>query len=97
MLDRHQISYAQYDLVRQNLLKKGLLIRKTDLVLEKDLKQIEETIQTLQKYVEQITNSKKPRYPSLKKMKLKYNDRFELSPFAREFIKFMINENVNQQ
>ncbi|WMX57705.1 MULTISPECIES: hypothetical protein [unclassified Peribacillus] len=50
---------------------KGILTTKTDLILEKDLKAIEESIKVLQKYVELITNPKKSNYPRLKVVKVK--------------------------
>ncbi|MEQ2528924.1 hypothetical protein WMO40_19825 [Bacillaceae bacterium CLA-AA-H227] len=93
VLSKHNITYEQYNLVRQNLVKKGVLTSKTDLTLEKDLKAIEEAIKELQNYAELITNPKKNKYPRLKSLKLQYNDRFELTKFGREFIKFIINAN----
>lgn len=35
VLGKHKITYEQYDLVRQNLVKKGLLISKTDLIVKR--------------------------------------------------------------
>lgn len=63
VIKKHNISYEQYDLVRQNLVKKGLLTSETDLVLEKDLKAIEDAIKELKNYVELITDPKKNKYP----------------------------------
>lgn len=92
VIQKHNITYEQYDLVRQNLVKKGILTTETDLVLEKDLKAIEEAIKDLQNYVELITDPKKNRYPRLKTLKLKYNDRLKITKFGKEFIQFIINE-----
>ncbi|MFE0507966.1 hypothetical protein ACWF7H_28975 [Peribacillus butanolivorans] len=94
VLIKHNITYEQYNLVRRNLVKKGILTTKTDLILEKDLKAIEESIKELQKYVELITNPKKSNYPRLKSLKLKYNNRFEITRFGREFIEFIINTKI---
>lgn len=92
VIKKHNITYEQYDLVRQNLVKKGILTTETDIVLEKDLKALEEAIKELKNYVELITNPKKDKYPRLKTIKLKYNDRFKITKFGREFIRFIINE-----
>lgn len=93
VLNKHNITYDQYNLVRQNLVKRGVLTSKTDLTLEKDLKAIEEAIKALQNYVDLITNPKKNNYPRLRSLKLQYNDRFEITKFGREFIKFIMNSN----
>lgn len=92
VIKKHKITYEQYELVRQNLVKKGILTTETDLVLEKDLKAIEDAIKELKNYVELITNPKKNNYPRLKTLKLKYNERFKITKFGREFIRFIINE-----
>lgn len=94
VIKKHNITYEQYDLVRQNLVKKGLLTSETDLVLEKDLKAIEVAIKELKNYVELITDPKKNKYPRLKSLKLKYNDRFKITKFGREFIQFIINDKL---
>lgn len=57
--NKHNITYEQNNLVRPNLVKRGVLTSKTDLTLEKDLKAIEEAIKKSQKYVDLITNPKK--------------------------------------
>lgn len=84
-----------HNLVRQNLINKGVLTVKTDLVIDKDLEEIEEAYNRLKKSVEMLKDGldpKKKTYPKLKDLKLKHDDRFEITKFGKEFIQFIINE-----
>ncbi len=51
VLDQHDISYEQYELVRRNLVRKGILTTKTNTYLEINLEAIEDAINALQKYL----------------------------------------------
>ncbi|OFD66078.1 hypothetical protein BWGOE6_04030 [Bacillus mycoides] len=66
------ISYEQYETVRRNLVRKGILTTKTDVIIEKDLVAIEKAIAELQNFVKKATDQKnRSRLPALKILKLK--------------------------
>lgn len=95
VMEKHDITYEQYNLVRQNLINKGVLTVKTDLVIDKDLEEIEEAYKRLKKSVEMLKDGLDPKrktYPKLKDLKLKHDERFEITKFGKEFIQFIINE-----
>lgn len=93
VLDQHGISYEQYELIRRNLVRKGILTTKTNTILEKDLEAIEDAINTMQKYLQILKGEKKGSYPRLKQLKLKSKDNLEITKFGREFILYIINTN----
>ncbi|WP_313150483.1 hypothetical protein [Lysinibacillus capsici] len=94
VLDKHGISYEQYETIRRNLVRKGILTTKTDIILEKDLEAIEKAINELQSFVLKATNPKnKSRLPTLKGLKLKSKDTLELTKFGRDFIRYFLEEN----
>lgn len=45
VMERHGISYEQYEAVRRNLFRIGLLTTETDLNIEHDLKEVNETFE----------------------------------------------------
>ena len=93
VLDMHGISYEQYETIRKNLVRKGILTTKTDIILEKDLEGIEKAINELQKFVSMATNPKnKSKLPTLKKLALKSKDRLELTKFGKDFIRYFLEE-----
>ncbi|MGE6402800.1 hypothetical protein [Bacillus cereus] len=93
VLEMHGISYEQYETIRKNLVRKGMLTTKTDIILEKDLETIEKAINELQKFVSMATNPKnKSRLPSLKKLQIKSKDRLELTKFGKDFIRYFLEE-----
>lgn len=93
VLEMHDISYEQYETIRKNLVRKGILTTKTDVILEKDLAEIEKAINELQKSLSMATNPKnKSKLPTLKKVKLKSKDRLELTKFGKDFIRYFLEE-----
>lgn len=93
VLDMHGISYEQYDTIRRNLVRKGILTTKTDVILEKDLEEIEKAINELQKFVSKATNLKnKSSLPKLTNIKIKSKDRLELTKFGKDFIRYFLEE-----
>lgn len=94
VLETHGITYEQYETIRRNLARKGILTTKTDIILEKDLEAIEKAINQLHNFVLKATDPKnKSRLPSLKSLKLKSKDSLELTKFGREFIHYFLEEN----
>lgn len=93
VLETHGITYEQYETIRRNLARKGILTTKTDIILEKDLEAIEKNINQLHNFVLKATDPKnKSRLPSLKSLKLKSKDSLELTKFGREFIRYFLEE-----
>lgn len=93
VLDTQGISYEQYETIRRNLVRKGILATKTNIILEKDLEAIEKAINEIQSFLQKATNPKnKSRLPSLKNVKLKSKDSLELTKFGREFIRYFLEE-----
>lgn len=94
VLDKHGISYEQYETIRSNLVRKGILTTKTEIILEKDLEAIEKAISELQSFILKATNPKnKSKLPPLKSLKLKSKDKLELTKFGRDFIRYFLEEN----
>ncbi|RDI44050.1 hypothetical protein [Falsibacillus pallidus] len=92
VMERHGISYEQYESVRRNLLRIGLLTTKTDLNITDDLDEIVKKFKELHTYLDKLTN---PRYkgslPKLKEPKLKSKENLEMSKFGRDFVRFFLD------
>lgn len=91
ILERHGISYDQYEAVRNNLLRIGVFTTKTDLNITDDLKEITKAFKELYSFLEKLSNPKfKGSLPKLKEPKLKSKDNFEISKFGSDFVKFFL-------
>lgn len=91
VMERHGISYEQYESVRRNLLRIGLLTTKTELNITDDLEEIVKKFKELYVYLDKMTDPKNKRsLPKLKVPKLKSKENFELSKFGRDFVKFFV-------
>ncbi|WP_099363588.1 hypothetical protein [Fredinandcohnia onubensis] len=94
IMERHGISYEQYESVRRNLQRMGLLTTKTNLNITDDLQEIVEKFKELYAYLDKATDPKNKRsLPKLKLPKLKSKENFELSKFGKDFVEFFIKEN----
>ncbi|AMV11543.1 hypothetical protein GT3570_11475 [Geobacillus thermoleovorans] len=97
VMERHGLSYEQYESVRRNLQRIGLLTTKTDLSINDDLDQIYKAFKELYAYLDKLTN---PRYkgslPKLKEPKLKSKDSLQISKFGRDFVEFFLNLETGQ-
>lgn len=92
IMEKHGISYEQYEAVRRNLLRIGLFTTKTDLNITDDLKEISKAFKDLYTYLEKLTNPKfKGSLPRLKEPKLKSKDNFEVSKFGKDFVNFFLD------
>jgi hypothetical protein len=95
IMDRYGISYEQYESVRRNLQRLGLLTTKTDLNIVDDLNEIVTKFKELYDYLDKLTN---PRYtrplPKLKLPKLKSRENYEISKFGKDFVEFFINKEM---
>ncbi|MBT2636448.1 hypothetical protein [Bacillus sp. ISL-39] len=91
VMERHGISYEQYESVRRNLLRIGLLTTKTDLNIKDDLDEIVKKFKELHSYLDKLTNPRfKGSLPKLKEPKLKSKENFEMSKFGRDFVEFFL-------
>ena len=104
ILDKFNIEYEQYQGIQSNLYRMGILETQTDRLIEKDLSEIEKTVNAIEKDVKNIhsiigdlIDPKKSvkKIPSLsaKSPKIKSKDRYEISKFGREFYQYFISEN----
>lgn len=100
IMDEFGIDYYQYNSVRDNLYRMGLLENEYDDVLEKDLDLLVKNVNNLNDVVfsiqESLTNSKKKIKKKLNKsskIKLKARDRLKISKFGRDFFEFFIKDN----
>lgn len=91
IMERHGISYEQYDAVRRNLLRIGVLTTRTDLNITDDLKEISKTFKELYSFLDKFSNQKfKGSLPKLKEPKFKSKERFVISKFGRDFVEFFL-------
>lgn len=103
VMNEFGIDYYQYNAVRENLYRIGLLENEYDDTLEKDLDLLVKNINNLNDVVasiqETLTNPRKKmkKLNNNSKVKLKAKDRLKISKFGIEFIKFFIeNDNGNE-
>lgn len=91
IMERHGISYNQYEAVRSNLLRIGIFTTKTDLNVADDLKEISKAFKGVYSFLEKLSSPKfKGSYPKLKEPKLKSKDDYEISKFGQDFFKFFL-------
>ncbi|MEK5085214.1 hypothetical protein [Bacillus sp. FSL H8-0515] len=91
IMDRHGLSYEQYEAVRRNLLRIGVLTTRTDLSITDDLKEISKTFRELYSFLDKLTSPKfKHSLPRLKEPKFKSKESFEISQFGRDFVRFFL-------
>lgn len=92
VMERHGLNYDQYESVRKNLLRKGLLITKTELNINNDLEEISKKFKELYVYLEKLTNPKRTGpLPKLKEPKFKSKDNLQMSRFGRDFVEFFLS------
>lgn len=97
ILSRHGITYEQYDAVRRNLLRIGLLTTKTNINVADDIGQITKTLKELISYVEKMSGKKSGRLPTLKEPKVKSKENFEVSKFGRDFVEFFLEKKDSEE
>ncbi|AVB08460.1 MULTISPECIES: hypothetical protein [Bacillus amyloliquefaciens group] len=91
ILEEYEVSYEQYESVRHNLLRFGLLTTKKDYKVIDDIEELSQSISNIHKYFKAIKEGKK-RLPTLKDPKIKSTDKFELSKFGKDFVWFFLND-----
>lgn len=97
VLEKFNIDRTQYQAIRSNLERIGLLENQYDDIAEKDLKELVETINDLYKSVKSMQDyigNPKRKMKKLKNqsdLKLKAKDRLKISKFGRDFIDHFIH------
>lgn len=89
IMEQHGLSYDQYDSIRNNLFRLGILTTKTEKKILDDLKNLFQSIKDIHDYLEKQAKGK--RTSNLKLKRLNSDDRFELSKFGRDIVKFFFN------
>lgn len=103
ILDKFKITIEQYNAIRSNLNILGLLEKKTDQTLEKDLSELENHITRIDSNVksiysdlELIMNPKKKisklKKIKVEKIKINAKDKFVVSKFGKDFYKYFLNK-----
>lgn len=91
VMENHGISYEQYESVRRNLQRIGLLTTKTDLNITDDLEEIVDKFKELYKFLDKATDPKfKRNLPKLRLPKIKSKENLQLSKFGKDFVEFFI-------
>lgn len=94
IMNKLGISYDQYKSIRVNLERLGLLTKKIENNILDDLKEITDKFELIHKYLESIGDEKKlKRLKKLKSFKYKSSDKYEVSRFGVEFIRFFVEKN----
>ncbi len=91
IMDRHGITQEQYEAVRRNLFRIGLLTTKLDINIANDLELLAKSIKDINTYLEKV-GKKNANLPRLKEPKIKSKESFEISKFGRDFVRFFVNE-----
>lgn len=89
VMERHGLTIAQYDSVRNNLYRLGLLTSVSDIESMRDLDSLFESIKEIHKYLERVAKGKT--LPKLKEPKIRSKERFRVSKFGRQFHDFFLN------
>lgn len=97
ILNKFDIDYSQYNAVRQNLFRIGLLENEYDKKLDKDIdnlvtavSDIRKTVASLQDIAFGKRSAKISKLSSKSQIKMKAKDRLKISKFGRDFISFFI-------
>ncbi|NMB18789.1 MAG: hypothetical protein GX984_04975 [Erysipelothrix sp.] len=90
VMEQHGLSYEQYDSVRNNLLRLGLLTTKKEVQTLGDLETLFKSISEIHKFLNIAFGKTKKRLPSLKEPKMKAKDQFQISKFGRDFVGFFL-------
>ncbi|EAC4365497.1 hypothetical protein VV27_14470 [Listeria monocytogenes] len=97
VLTEFGVTYEQYNSVRENLSRYGLIQSQVDQYELEDLVKIEKIINNMQDSISNVVlflNSKAKKAKPYKKdrLKLKSKEKLKISKFGREFLSFFINE-----
>lgn len=90
VMEKHGMSYDQYNSVRETLRRNGLLELEVKDDVDDDMSKLEDGINKIVKYIEHVNGKSKMRPPKVSKVKIKQKskERIRLSKFGRDFYKF---------
>ncbi|MFD1064400.1 hypothetical protein [Oceanobacillus locisalsi] len=90
VMEKHGMSYEQYNSVRETLKRNGLLELEIKDDVDKDMTKLEEGINKIVSYIGHINSNKKSSPPRIAKVdiKQKSKERIKLSKFGRNFYEF---------
>ena len=89
-MERHGMSYDQYNSVRESLRRIGLLELEVKDDIDDDMGKLEDGINQIVKYIDHINRNKKTRGPKISKVKIKQRSKenIKLSKFGKDFYTF---------
>lgn len=95
VMDKHGISYEQYNSVKETLLRYDLLKLELKEDTNDDMNKLESEINKIVSYIEHIRKNKRTRPPKLSKVKIRQRsrERIKISKFGREFYDFFLKHN----
>lgn len=90
VMEKHGMSYDQYNSVREVLRRNGLLELEVKDEIDNDMSKLEEGINKLVGYIEHINSKKRSRPPKISKVKMKQKSKetLKLSKFGKDFYVF---------
>src|SRR5699024_2811504 len=90
IMEKHGMSYEQYNSVRETLIRNGLLELEIKDDVDDDMNKLEDGINKIVAYIDHINSNRKSRPPRISKVKVKQKsrERIRLSKFGRSFYKF---------
>lgn len=90
VMERHGMSYDQYNSVRESLRRIGLLELQVKDDIDDDMTKLEDGVNQIVKYIEHINRNKKTRAPKISKIKIKQRSKenIKLSRFGNDFYHF---------
>ena len=91
VIEKHGITYEQYQAVLRNLLWIGLLTTKTDIDVADDIKEIAKTFKEIVSYLEKLKVSKSSGLSKIKEPKIKSKEQFKISKFGQDFVEFFLD------
>ncbi|GAA0348524.1 hypothetical protein GCM10008931_44740 [Oceanobacillus oncorhynchi subsp. oncorhynchi] len=93
VMEKHGMSYEQYNSVRETLKRNGLLELEIKDDVDDDMSKLEDGINKVVNYIEHINSKRKSRPPKISNVKIKQKskERVKLSKFGRDFYEFFGN------
>lgn len=90
VMERHGMSYDQYNSVRESLRRIGLLELEVKDDIDDDMSKLEDGINQIVKYIEHINRNRKTSIPKISKVKIKQRSKenIKLSKFGKDFYEF---------
>lgn len=99
VMEKHGMSYDQYNSVREVLRRNGLLELEVKDEIDNDMSELKEGINKLVSYIEHVNSKKKSRPPKISKVKIKQKskEKIKLSKFGKDFYDFFGDATKNNE